>query len=186
MSNIISCRGFEARGLQDDEVESLVSWMSPSKNELFLVSSRFVHPLTKGSFFAYMRANRGDKHRFYSVYDTETGIHAGHFEIKNIDTHHRNGTGAHIVLSPDFRGKGRGVDLLFLLSKVGFEALSLHRIGLSVHTTNRKAVAAYVGAGYSFEGIIREVLVSGNGEERSSLYQMSILAPEWKKLSAES
>jgi RimJ/RimL family protein N-acetyltransferase len=146
--------------------------------DLFLISSSLTFPVKPGILVERAKSANPEEHKFYSVFLNETKDLVGYFEIKNINKAHGAGTGAHIILSPEYRGRGYGKELINLLSKIAFLELGLYRISLSVHTINKTAIAAYAKAGYSEEGLIRDVLIFDG--KRYSLYQMSLLRPEWE------
>ena len=179
MNSILATDLFEVRPFKAGDAALLASWMSDSPKELFLLSSSLTFPVKAETLIERTEKADPEEHRFYSVFLAETGRHVGHFEIKNINTRHRIGTGAHIVLSPEYRGKGIGRQFIDLISEVAFTKLDLHRLSLSVHTVNLAAIAAYRKAGYFSEGLLREVLLFDG--KRYSLYQMSLLRSEWKE-----
>jgi RimJ/RimL family protein N-acetyltransferase len=157
----------------------LSRWLSRNAEEHFYTSSSLPFPCTLESFLQYYEANfRKGSHEFFSVLHAPTGRHVGHFEIKNISASFQSGTLAHVLLGePSLRKLGFGKTLVRLMARVGFEHLNFYRIGLSVHISNSTAVAAYVRGGFFFEGIVRDVLQKEG--KRFSLYQMSLLKPEW-------
>src|SRR3989338_8189477 len=169
---------FEARPLNYEDAPKIAAWMSISPTDLFMVSSSLIFPVTADVLIKRAKEARPEENKFYSVFLNGADTLAGYFEIKNINSQHNIGTGAHILLSPEYRGKGMGKDFMDLISKVAFSSLGLHRIGFSVHTTNQAAIAVYKKAVYVNEGLLREVLLFGG--KRYSLYQMSLLRPEWK------
>ncbi|MFA5147183.1 MAG: GNAT family protein [Candidatus Omnitrophota bacterium] len=179
MKYVAKTRILGARQFRPKDARDVASWMSVTPEGLFMVSSSLKFPVTSKALVKRFTAARSGEHAFYSVFLLETGEHVGHFEIKNISARHRSGTGAHIILAPSWRGRGLGKDLARLVSGTAFGVLKLYRVGLSVHTVNKPAIAAYKKAGYAVEGVIREVLNFGG--KRYSLYQMSILRPEWEK-----
>ncbi len=181
MNYIIRTDVFGVQPFSEHDIDNVVSWMSRSAEELFMVSSSLQYPLLKEQFIEYVQKCKPDEHRLYSVYSVENSKHVGHFEIKAISARHKCGTAAHIILDPRQREKKLGHHLAALIAHVGFYELKLYRIGLSVHTTNVKAHASYIRAGYIDEGIIREVLTFQN--KRYSLYQMSLLQKEWAEKS---
>ncbi len=61
----------------------------------------------------------------------------------------------------------------------GFNYCDLYRLSVSVHCCNQAAVTAYSNGGFVMEGTIRDV-IKRNGK-RYSLYQMSLLRPEWER-----
>lgn len=178
MNSRVSTKLFEARPFDPTDASAIASWMSVSPEDLFMVSSSLVFPVDPDMLIKRAREAHPEEHKFYSVFLIGTDTLAGYFEIKNINSRHNIGTGAHIILAPEYRGKGMGKDLVDLITKVAFSSLGLYRISLSVHTTNQAAIAVYKKAGYSIEGLLRDVL-SFNGK-RYSLYEMSLLRPEWE------
>lgn len=170
---------FEAREFRPEDAGELAGWMSPGPFELFNLSSTLQHPLKPSGFMDFYEKNRSETHKFYSAFLKDSGEYVGHFEIKNIRPEFRIGTGAHIVLAPGQRGRGMGRYFADLISSVGFDELGLYRMSVSVIVTNTPAVAAYVRAGYRFEGLIRDVLEFQG--QRHSLYQMALLRPQWEE-----
>lgn len=160
-------------------LKEVVEWMNISSWELFKVTSQFDFPLSIARFEEYLRKMDPQNHKAFSVIDQDNREHIGHFEIKNISLRHLNGTGAHIILSPKFRGRGIGTKLVKSLNWIGFKILGLQRLGISVHTFNVPAVVTYFRAGYVFEGILKNALLFEG--KRYSLYQMGLLAVNWEK-----
>lgn len=178
MKNIARNKVFEARPFKPKDARLIASWVSSSPMDLFLFSSSLNFPLATKTLVKRFKEADPKIHRFYSVFFSKTNGLAGYFEIKGINKKHRIGTGSNIILSPEYRKKGYGKELVDLLTKIAFLKIGLYRISLSVHTINKPAIKAYLRAGYSKEGLIKEVLNFGG--KRHSLYQMSMLLPEWK------
>lgn len=178
MQELMSTKLFAARPFCPEDAPKIALWMSTSAADLFMVSSSLVFPVSADVLIKRAKEVDPDEHKFYSVFLAGSDTIAGYFEIKNINSQHSIGTGAHIILSPEYRGKGMGKDLIDLLSRIAFSSLGLYRVSLSVHTTNQAAIAVYKKAGYVNEGLLREVLLFGG--KRYSLYQMSLLRGEWK------
>ena len=178
MKSLAKTKIFKVYPFNPEDAANLAGWLSPSARDLFMASSSLVYPLTPRVLINRAKNADSREHKFYSVFLVKSGEGAGYFEIKNINRKSKVGTAAHIILSSKYRGKGMGRDFIEVISRVGFIVLGLHRIGLSVHTTNGAAITAYARAGYVCEGLIREVLLFKG--KRYSLYQMSLLRREWK------
>ena len=178
MNVIARTKLFEARSFSQVDAACVASWMSTSPMDLFMVSSSLDYPVKPETLIERAKNADPDEHKFNSVFLIENGSLAGYFEIKNINAIHKIGTSAHIILAPEYRGKGMGREFVDLISTVAFSSLGLHRISLSVHTINLAAIAVYKKAGYSVEGLLREVLLFDG--KRYSLYQMSLLRWEWE------
>lgn len=178
MQELMRTKLFVVRPFCPEDASKVAAWMSTSAADLFMVSSSLAFPVTADTLIKRAKEADPDEHKFYSVFLAGSDTIAGYFEIKNINSQHSIGTGAHIILSPEYRGKGMGKDLVGLIAKVAFLSLGLYRISLSVHTTNQPAIAVYKKSGYVQEGLLREVLLFGG--KRYSLYQMSLLQSEWE------
>jgi RimJ/RimL family protein N-acetyltransferase len=187
MNNIlIKLDGLEVRPFESSCAGNVAHWLSREPKETFLTTSSLPYPCTTEIFNSYYKTkDETGLHQFFSIYNTSKNRHIGHFEIKNISTSFEIGTIAHVILGDrDYRGKGNGKDIVRIIAKLGFEYLNLYRIGLSVYTFNTNAVAAYIKGGFVVEGVIREVIK--RDEQRFSLYQMSIIRPEWESMVQDS
>ncbi|MFE0650064.1 GNAT family N-acetyltransferase [Streptomyces sp. NPDC059534] len=87
-----------------------------------------------------------------------------------------------IAFVPDGTGRGLGTESTRLIVGYGFESLGLHRISLEVYAFNPRARRAYEKVGFTPEGVLRGALLWEG--ERVDATVMSLLAPEWKRLSA--
>lgn len=183
---LISSRNFGLRPCIAAHYENVTSWLSVDEFELFMTSSSLKIPVTPEQFENYRKNSGAEEgtHKFLEIIHLASEKHVGHFEIKAIHSHFRNGTLAHVLLGDrEFRNKGYGRELCGLMADYGFQCLQLYRLSASVHTCNTKAVAVYIKAGFVIEGLIRDVLEFRN--KRYSLYQMSLLRPEWEALQVE-
>ena len=155
--------------------------MTFDDEEFFYTSATLSFPVTTESFEKFRSSFNDENYNrdFLEVYHLPTGKHVGHFELKDINLQNRTGTLAHIILGDrEFRGKGFGQEICFLMADYGFNIRNLYRLSISVHCCNHRAVAAYIKGGFVVEGTIRDV-IEHNGK-RYSLYQMSLLRPEWE------
>ena len=151
---------FKAVSSQPSHLENVAKWMSFDENEFFYTTATLKYPVTRESFEKFKNSFNDEGSRRYFL---------------------ENGTGtlAHIILGErDLRGKGFGKELCFLMADYGFNYCDLYRLSVSVHCCNHAAVAAYINGGFVMEGTIRDV-IKRNGK-RYSLYQMSLLRPEWE------
>lgn len=164
--------------LAEEDCGVLGGWFSADEADLFFTSATLDFPCRAESFIKYFKDNaKAGVHEFFSVKNVNTGEHIAHFEFKAISHKLGAGTLAHFYLAKKWRGQGLSKYLVGLVAATAFDHLKLYRIGLAVHATNKAAVAAYVKGGFVFEGIVRDVIP--RGDKRYSLYQMSLLRPEW-------
>ena len=61
-----------------------------------------------------------------------------------------------IMIGPDFRGNGYGLEALNLVSAFCFEQMGLHRLKVSVMAFNTPALRLYQKCGFRIEGRLRE------------------------------
>jgi RimJ/RimL family protein N-acetyltransferase len=80
----------------------------------------------------------------------------------------------------DCWGKGYGVEAIGLIAAHGFLMLNLNRIWLMVLDTNHRAIRAYVKAGFSKEGILRQNVFLGGGYHDTVV--MGLLRSDWQAM----
>ena len=178
---LVKSKNFGAVPSQPSHLENVAKWMSFDENEFFYTTATLKYPVTRKSFEKFKNSfdGEGSNRHFLEIYHLPGDKHVGHFELKDINLENGTGTLAHIILGDrDLRGKGFGKELCFLMADYGFNCCDLYRLSVSVHCSNPAAVAAYIKGGFVVEGTIRDVIK--RNEERYSLYQMSILRPEWE------
>jgi RimJ/RimL family protein N-acetyltransferase len=101
--------------------------------------------------------------------------------LDDIDEKNKSATLCRVLIGhPSLRGKGMGTQMVKSLLNLGFDRLELHRIDLVVFDFNRAAINCYKKAGFTIEGHLRDA--RRLEEQYWSLYQMSLLAPEWSLL----
>jgi RimJ/RimL family protein N-acetyltransferase len=179
---LVKSKNFGAVPSQPSHLENVAKWMSFDENEFFYTTATLKYPVTRKSFEKFKNSfdGEGSNRHFLEIYHLPGDKHVGHFELKDINLENGTGTLAHIILGErDLRGKGFGKELCFLMADYGFNYCDLYRLSVSVHCCNLAAVTAYINGGFAMEGTIRDV-IKRNGK-RYSLYQMSLLRPEWEE-----
>jgi RimJ/RimL family protein N-acetyltransferase len=102
----------------------------------------------------------------------------GEIVLKYIDL--RSGTAdLRLVMRPAHRGRGLGTEAIGLVLDMAFEGLGLHRVGLTVLSTNTRALALYEGLGFQTEGRLREAF--RDGDRRCDGIVMGLLAEEYRR-----
>lgn len=84
------------------------------------------------------------------------GAHVGNVVLDRIDRH--NGMAhLHIYIGEAAgRGKGIGTKATALAAEHAFREVGLHKVWLTVHEDNARAIAAYKRAGFQVEGTLRD------------------------------
>lgn len=87
------------------------------------------------------------------------GQHVGNVIIDRID--HYLGTGRLSIYIGEATARGMkiGQRCLKLVAQHAFEQLGLHKIWLTVHVHNARAIAAYTAAGFAVEGVLRDEFI---------------------------
>lgn len=101
---------------------------------------------------------------------------AGFALIQGLDDPHGSTTLRRIAVARP--GEGLGAELLGAVLAFAFGEAGVHRIQLRVYPENARARRAYARAGFTEEGLLREVSRQPDGSHRSML-MMSLLRREW-------
>jgi RimJ/RimL family protein N-acetyltransferase len=107
----------------------------------------------------------------FAIHDGDA--HVGMVVLDRID--HQVGTARlHIYVGvPEARGRGIGRGATKLAVARAFGELGLHKVWLTVHARNVRAIATYVSVGFQVEGVLRDEFLL-RGERVAALY-MGIL-----------
>jgi RimJ/RimL family protein N-acetyltransferase len=81
------------------------------------------------------------------------------------------------ALRPSFRGKGLGTDIVRVLCHYGFAVLGLHSVRLGTLADNHGMIKAAERAGFTREGVVREVAWIMGAWADGVTY--GLLASEW-------
>lgn len=121
-----------------------------------------------------------DLHGFAILHD---GRHVGNVVIDRIDAYLATGRLSVYVGESGARSAGIGVTGMYLALGRGFEELQLHKVWLTVHTRNHRAIHTYDKLGFALEGILRdEFWLRG---ERLSVFYMGLLRSDYGRLNVE-
>lgn len=101
----------------------------------------------------------------------------GEVVLNEWDEHNRS-CNFRILIGRGGRDRGLGTEATRLIVDHGFRVLGLHRIHLYVYTFNPRAVRVYEKAGFTAEGVDREVLWHDGGWVDA--VRMSMLEHEWR------
>lgn len=111
---------------------------------------------------------------------SDTNEVIGDIVLQDIDRINRNANLRIAIDSDEHMGKGYGPESIRLLLEYGFGILNLHRIELQVFAYNERAIKAYEKAGFSKEGVQRDILYYNHRYHDSIL--MSILEDEYRTM----
>ncbi|QTM99216.1 GNAT family N-acetyltransferase [Sediminibacillus dalangtanensis] len=163
----------------EDDFDLLISWITSPELTMQWSGPAFTYPLTRGQLSTYIKsANQdgADTYAFKAV-DTNSGQIVGHISIGRIDYGHMTGRIGKVMVTEQARGKKVAGRMLEQILEFAFLNLGLNRVSLGVFDFNTPAIKAYEKAGFTNEGLIREVRKVK--DEFWSYYEMSILKREW-------
>jgi RimJ/RimL family protein N-acetyltransferase len=164
------------------DIDRLIGWIPTVEFLLQWGGSGFRFPLDRKQLLSHLSAsNQMPPDRLiYKAVDADTGAVVGHGEILAIDPYHRSATlGRLLVGDPQARGKGLGQKIVRALVEICFQELKLHRVALRVYDFNQRAIRCYEKAGFTHEGLQRDV--HRIGQEYWSVHTMGILEDEWRR-----
>lgn len=163
-----------------EHIPTLIRWIPSPEFLLQWAGPAFHFPLTEEQIDRYIeKANTDTSDTYvYSVILKETGQIIGHISLAHIDREHKSArVGKVLIGDKSVRGKGLGYLMMTEIVKIAFEQLNLHRVSLGVFDFNTSAIACYEKVGFKKEGLLRDCRKMG--DKYWSLWEMSILAPEW-------
>jgi RimJ/RimL family protein N-acetyltransferase len=126
-------------------------------------------------FEDYLR-RRGVDVRCAILADGETEP-VGLVSLTGIDSVHRRGEFHLLIGRRDLHGRGLGSDATRLMLRHAFHDLNLHRVFLSVLSSNAAAIRVYEKAGFQREGLARQAAYKRGRYE--DLVEMAILSGEF-------
>lgn len=171
----------ELKPFERTDFSRLIGWVQTPEFLLQWAGPIFHYPLDEPQLDIYLRRSQEDPplRKIYKALNVADRRVLGHIELNDIDLKNRAATICRVLLGePSERGKGIGLQMVRKVLEIGFDQVGLHRIDLLVFDFNLPAVKCYEKAGFVKEGHIRQARKIGN--EYWSLYQMSILEPEWR------
>lgn len=110
----------------------------------------------------------------------QADCHVGNVVIDRLDRYIGTGRLSVYVGEGSARGMGVGATGMYLAMARAFGELRLHKIWLTVHAQNYRAMRTYASLGFALEGILRDECWL-RGERMDALY-MGVLATDFERL----
>ncbi|MBK8611153.1 MAG: GNAT family N-acetyltransferase [Chitinophagaceae bacterium] len=164
------------------DFQQLMNWIETEELMIKWSGSLFSFPLTMESLEWYIDGsnilNQSDAFSYKAI-DTDTGAVVGHISLGGLSWKNRSSRISRVLVGDRaYHGKGVCQQMTKAVLKIGFEELGLHRISLGVYENNKAALNCYLKAGFSIEGVARDILWFNN--EYLSMIEMGILENEWR------
>lgn len=123
-------------------------------------------------------ARSADDLHVYTILFKNT--HVGNIVLDRIDTYLQTARLSIYIGDPAYRSQGIGLSGMYLALRHGFSELSLHKVWLTVHVHNLRAVNLYHRLGFEIEGTLRdEFILDGNWVD---VHYMGLLKSEFERL----
>lgn len=124
------------------------------------------------------RVSRDATVRPYAI--SLAGKHVGNVVLDRIDSYLATARLSIYVGEHDARGQGVATTAIYRLLNREFPAKQLHKVWLTVHERNARAIQTYSRLGFVTEGILRDEFRLGNRRVNARL--MSLLRTEFQQI----
>ena len=166
----VSC---DLRPLTEADLSALLAWYNAPDTFRFMGRET---PLTMADQFAWLTTSRLDPGTLvWAVHRRGTGSLIGSITLRNLTDRARR---AELGVLLGIPGSGFGSDAVQTVLAHAFEVLGIQCVSLEVRGDNRRAITAYMRAGFRPEGILRRRLLKDG--TLHDLYSMSILREEFE------
>ena len=172
---------------QQHDFEQLIQWIHDEEILMNWSGSLFSFPLSQESLDWYVKDTNvvNDSDAFVYKAVDEEGHTIGHISLGGISWKNRSARVSRVLIgNTEGRGKGCCQAMIKAVLKIAFEELNMHRVSLGVYHTNTAATKCYEKAGFTSEGLQRDIL--WYRDTWWSMMEMSILEKEWRSLNVSS
>ena len=162
------------RAIERSDLSRCVRWLNDPEVVRYLAA---YFPLSMAQEERWFERLLSDEDRRVFAIEAEDGTHIGNIGIDGLDWKNRSAALGIFIGEQECWGHGYGTDAVRTLLRFAFEELNLHRVWLTVHDDNPRAIRCYEKCGFRQEGRDREARFS-NGEYHDEL-RMGILESEF-------
>ena len=170
---------------QQGDFGQLIEWIQDEEILINWSGNLFRFPLSAESLAWYIKDTNvlHDSDAFVYKAIDESGNAVGHISLGGISWKNRSARITRVLVgNAAERGKGCCQGMIKAALKIAFEELDLHRVSLGVYDNNTPATKCYEKAGFTTEGIQRDIL--WYKDAWWSMREMSILEQEWRLMNA--
>ena len=166
----------DLRPVTEEDLSALLAWYNDP--DTFRYMGRETH-LTMEDQHAWLSFSRLDPGSFvWAIHrrDTELGSLIGSVTLRNLADRARR---AELGVLIGIAGSGFGSDAVRTVLAHAFGSLNTQCVSLEVRGDNRRAITAYMRAGFRPEGVLRRRLLKDGSLH--DLYSMSVLREEFNE-----
>ena len=175
---VLTGQSITLRPVDEPDLESLRRWYNAPETFRYMGSDQ---PLTAEAQSAWHERTGHDPGTLvWAVVRADDAELIGSITLRNLTDPARRGELGVLLGVP---GSGHGSDAVRTVLAHAFDTLALHCVSLEVRGDNRRAITAYMRAGFRPEGVLRRRLLKAG--ELHDLYAMSILREEFEATALE-
>lgn len=159
----------------EDVTQTYVDWLNDPEVNRFL-ESRYTEQTLNGCREYVQRINASPTDNFFGIFLKADDTHIGNAKIGAINMRHRVGQSSMFIGDKSQWGTGVGSEVMYAITKYGFNELGLERIEAGCNELNLASLKMLLKTGYSVDGFLRNhALFEGR---RVSCFWMAILKNE--------
>jgi RimJ/RimL family protein N-acetyltransferase len=162
------------RAIERSDLARCVRWLNDPDVVRYLAA---YFPLSMAQEERWFERLVSDENRQVYAIEAEEGAHIGNIGLESLNWKDRSAALGIFIGEREYWARGYGTDAVQTLLRFAFEELNLHRVWLTVHDDNPRAIRCYEKCGFRHEGRDREAWF-GNGEYHDEL-RMGILQFEF-------
>jgi RimJ/RimL family protein N-acetyltransferase len=166
------------RAVEPDDYRLLWQWINDPDVMVYWGRPGNTQSLPEVAHQEELQASRGNSRKY--IVETHDALPIGQIDYYDLDWQARSAWTSIMIANREFWGGGYGTDAMRTLLNYLFVQMGLHRVSLSAHITNSRAIRSYEKNGFKAEGTMREWAFF-NGEWVDGVL-MSVLDGEFSQL----
>ena len=142
------------RAVEPDDYRLLWQWRNDPEIMVYWGRPGNTESLPEVARTEELQAARGTSRKY--IVETQDGHPIGQIDYYDLDWQARSAWTSIMIADRAYWGGGYGTDAMNALLRYLFTQLGLHRVSLSAHVSNTRAIRSYEKNGFQSEGTMRE------------------------------
>jgi RimJ/RimL family protein N-acetyltransferase len=142
------------RAVEPEDYRLLWQWLNDAGVMVYWGRPGNTQSLPEVSRVEEAQASRGTSRKY--IVETHDGLPIGQIDYYDLDWQARSAWTSIMIADPQYWGGGYGTNAMRTLLTYLFMQMGLHRVSLSAHITNTRAIRSYEKNGFRVEGTLRE------------------------------
>jgi RimJ/RimL family protein N-acetyltransferase len=177
---MLSGRLVNLRAVETSDYVLLCQWLNQSDVMLYWGRPGNTVSVDEVARSEQAQAARGNSRKY--IIETHEGHPIGQIDYYDLDWQARSAWVSILVADANYWGNGYGTDAMRALLSYLFRQLGLHRVTLTAHESNERAIRSYEKNGFVREGKLREWAYF-NGKWENGII-MSVLDQEFERITS--